>query len=104
MQNIQTCQLCDSLKLLICENTEEKEYLNTVRYLDGFIQRGIIELQPINDELADTCLLNEISKMNPKPAHWISDLIRHSMKCKECGSVFELVCDTYRGVWWFKNV
>ena len=81
------CEMCQGIILRDSFNSD-KDYLNTLEYITRSVKAGKFVI------IEQTCSLDGVKKPD---GCWVDDVIRHKIKCVNCGECFILWADTYHG-------
>ncbi len=87
----------------MCENCEDiilrdsfyspTDYMNCLKYIQELIEAGRFAL------INKSCDLDKVINENGR---WDSDVIEHTIQCKNCGKQFSCIGETYHGGGSFK--
>lgn len=87
--------MCESCNDIVLRNkfNSPRDYLNCLTYIQSLVESGNYEV------VEQTCDLDKVKDSDGK---WISDIIRHKIRCKHCGQGFTCFCNVYHGTGNFK--
>lgn len=88
------CPICDNIKLQSDFYTPN-DYLKCLVYIQQLVDTGDFEF------VEKSCDTDKVKNGN---GCWISDVICHIIKCKNCGQHYSCVAITYRGGGSFRKV
>ncbi len=90
-------KICNNCKDVILRDNfySLQDYMNCLNYIKDLIDNNNFKI------VEQTCDLLKVKNEDNK---WIADIIFHKIECKECGSLFEVWCDTYHGKGGFKKM
>lgn len=81
------CERCEKVKLREAFSTP-KAYLDCLAYIQFLVDSGSFQFE------FKSC---DTDKVKDENGCWANDVIRHIIKCKNCGQCFACTALTYRG-------
>lgn len=92
-KELSVCEICEKVKTVDHFYPAPKAYFDCLRYIQALVDSGDFEF-----EFKDC----DTDKVKDENEHWINDVMRHVIKCKNCGQYFTCFADTYHGDGYFR--